>query len=93
MKRGAIVHTCDRIRHSRPTEGLHAQKQHLRQTILINTFPKWDAFPIGVHVNPLVCIVSRIHGQCAPRPEGVVVPTGVGIRRRGIELGHDEDIV
>lgn len=66
--------------------------------MLVDSLPQRYVTPIGVHVHHGsavgtmlgAVIYGAVHGQGAPRSEGVVVPTGVCVRRSCVEGGrHD----
>jgi hypothetical protein len=83
--------TGNSISHSRTAEGLHAEQQHLRQTVLPDTPPERDIPPILFHIHPLVrnlVGMRRIHRIGALGAKRIIVATSMGVRWSSIELGH-----
>jgi hypothetical protein len=86
--------TSDGISHSRTTERLHTEQQHLRQTVLPYTLPKRNGPPVLFHIHSLVRDLvgsGRVHRIVALGAKSIIVATSMGIWGSSVELGHLEE--
>jgi hypothetical protein len=87
--------TSNSISHSRSTEGLYAQQDHLRQAVLPDTLPQGNILRVFLHVHPFIgdLIGDRsIQGVVSLSAKSVIVAASMRVWRSSIEFRHLENV-